>query len=92
MGMIQIQISDDVKAALEKGYPGETVEATAERWLRERAVGGTTAQPHLTEPRTKRSKTPEEVAAFMEDLRKFRERTPSTSNEEIWALRQELRS
>jgi hypothetical protein len=92
MGMIQIQISDDVKAALEKAYPGETIEAAAERWLREKVIGDVTALPHSAKPRTKRSKTPEEVAAFMEDLRKFRERTPSTSNEEIWAMRQELRS
>ncbi len=92
MGMIQIQISDDVKAALEKLYPGETIEAAAERWLREKLAGGTTIQPHATELKTKRSKTPEEVAAFMEDLRKFREGSPSTTNEEIWALRQELRT
>jgi hypothetical protein len=92
MGMIQIQISDDVKAALEKAYPGETIEAAAERWLRERAAVDIVAKPHVTKSSPKGRKTPEEVAAFMEDLRKFRECTPSTSDEEIWALRQELRS
>jgi hypothetical protein len=40
MGMIQISISDDVKAALEKLHPGETIEAAVERIVKAEAARG----------------------------------------------------
>jgi hypothetical protein len=34
MGMIQIQISDDDKAAFEKAHPGETIEPAVQRFIK----------------------------------------------------------
>ncbi len=43
MGMIQIQISDDEKAAFEKAHPGETIEAAVQRFIRAEAARAETA-------------------------------------------------
>jgi hypothetical protein len=77
MGMIQIQISDDVKAALERAYPGETVEAAVQRIVEAAAV--------RTEIKSDRSETLVQMA------RRIREGSMPTSDDEIRALRQEGR-
>jgi DNA-binding IclR family transcriptional regulator len=79
MGMIQIQISDDVKAALEKSYPGETIEAAVERLLKAEVA----KQPVPL--------TSAEIEAFMERVRRIRESGPSVSDDEIRRLRHEGR-
>jgi hypothetical protein len=43
MGMIQIQISDDERAALEKAHPGETIEAAVQRLIRAEAARAATS-------------------------------------------------
>jgi hypothetical protein len=93
MTIMHIAIPDDLVDAFEKKFPGETIEQAVQRLLRAE-VGGVspTAETRNDKPTGTASRTPDEVAAFMEDLRKLRESTPPTSNEEIWALRQELRS
>ena len=79
MGMIQIQISDDEKAAFEKAHPGETIEAAVQRFIRTE----TAKQP--------KALSSEEVAAFMERVRCIREAGPSVSDDEIRRLRHEGR-
>jgi hypothetical protein len=43
MGMIQIQVSDDDRRALEKAHPGETIEAAIQRLIRAEAARAATA-------------------------------------------------
>lgn len=77
MGMIQVQISDDVRAALEKAHPGETIEAAVERIV-ELAVGRTEIKSDLSE-------------TLVQMARRIREGSKPISNDDIRALRQEGR-
>ena len=77
MGMIQVQISDDVRAALEKAHPGETIEAAVERIV-ELAVGRTEIKSDLSE-------------TLVQMARRIREGSKPISNDDIRVLRQEGR-
>jgi hypothetical protein len=77
MGIIQIQISDDVRAALEKAYPDETIEAAVERLLLEKVV-----------PKPAAVAANESLSDM---ARRIRSGTPPTSDDEIRALRHEGR-
>jgi hypothetical protein len=93
MTIMHIAIPDDLKDAFRKKFPGEPIEQAVQRLLRaEVGKGSQTAGARCDKLTGTASRSPEAVAAFMEDLRRLRESTPPTSNEETWALRQELRS
>ncbi len=77
MGIIQINISDDVRAALEKAYPGETIEAAAQRIIESAAGTGTKM--------SKRSLS-ERANTIAQELKL------TLSDDEIRALRHEGRS
>jgi hypothetical protein len=50
MGMIQIQITDELRTALERTHPGETVEADVQRIVEAAAAqGAVSAQGSLVE-------------------------------------------
>ena len=78
MGMIQIQISDDVKAALEKLHPGETIEAAVQRIVEADAGRG--------------ELKPERPETLVQMARRIREGSMPSSVAEIRALRHEARS
>lgn len=78
MTMIQLNISDDLKEAFDKAFPGETIEQVVERLLR--AEVGRRPPP-----------APSEVEAYMERIRRIRESGPAIADDEIWKLRQEGR-
>lgn len=88
MTIMQIQIPDDLKEAFEKAFPGETIEQAVERLLRAEVA----RKPPATDVvKGSASRTDKDVEALMEKFRRIRENSPPTSDEEIWALRQEGR-
>lgn len=76
MTVMHIQISDDLKAACEKAFPGEPIEAVVERLLRREVEQKGTA---------------EDAMSLVEQARRIRERTRPLTDDEIWTLRQERR-
>lgn len=78
MTIMHIAIPDDLKDAFEKAYPGETIEQAVERLLR-------------AEVAKRQQMSHSDSASLVEQFRRIREQTPSTSDEEIRALREEGR-
>jgi hypothetical protein len=76
MTIMHIAIPDDLKDAFEKKFPGETIEQAVQRLLRAE-VG--------TAPAAER-------VSLVEMAKSIREKSQPTTDDEIWALRQELRT
>jgi hypothetical protein len=77
MTIMHIAIPDDLKDAFEKKFPGETIEQAVQRLLRaEVSKGSQTAGQ----------------GSLVEMAKSIRENSQPTTDDEIWALRQELRT
>ncbi len=78
MTIMQIQIPDDLKEAIDKAFPSGTFEPALEEWIRSEV-----------ERRAADARRQHEI---LEGFRKLRETSPAMSSDEIRAIRDELRS
>jgi hypothetical protein len=77
MTIMHIAIPDDLKEAFEKKFPGETIEQAVQRLLRKEVADQSTSTSNRS---------------LVDMARSIRDQSPPTSDEEIWAIRQELRT
>ena len=75
--MIQIGLPDDLVKAAEAAFPDGALQPAFEHWLRAEIEKRTTANKRAND--------------LLESFRRIREQTPPTSDEEIRAIRDELR-
>jgi hypothetical protein len=78
MTIMQIQIPDDLKEAIDKAFPSGTFEPALEEWIRSEV------ERRAAEARRQHN--------VLEGFRRLRETSPAISTEDVRAIRDELRS